>query len=472
VLKYDSLTYLRFFLIDICLTLVALCLAKLLREIVPLGVYLDEPLRFSPWLYLIVPLIWLVVFMALRVYSPARALRYTEDLPTVWGAIIGASFILTGVAYLLFRELSRFLVFYFIILDLIFLNGWRWLLPHFPALAQHLYGGRRRRVLIVGAGPIGQELARAITTNPATDLSLIGFANDRPEKELQALTGYPVLGGFDDVPRLVQEHRVQEIIFVLPPAQQAILRSLVMALQNIPANLRLVPDVFDLVFLRASAEEFEGIPLIGLREPAIQGLDRFIKRLFDLIASFLLLTILSPLMLGIALLIKLDSNGPILFRQRRVGEGGRLFWIYKFRSMVDGAEEEETQLLQRTADGQPLFAKNLADLRVTRVGRFLRRTSLDELPQLLNVLKGEMSLVGPRPELPWLVEQYQPWQRKRFAVPQGMTGWWQINGRMQRPELKQRVEDDLFYIRNYSLWLDVRILWKTIRVVFSGEGAY
>lgn len=472
MLKPNSLTYLRFFAIDIGLTLLALRLAKFLREIIPVGVYLDEPLQFSPWLYLIVPIIWIVVFVALKVYSPARALRYTEDSSTVWVAITGASLIFAGVAYLLFRELSRFLVLYFFVLDVTFLSSWRWLLPYFPGLARRLYGSDRRRVLIVGAGAVGQELGRAIAAHSSANLTLIGFADEHPQEQRQTWGTYPILGAIEDVPSLVQKYQVQEIIFTLPPEQQSTLRSLVMALQTVPANLRLVPDVFDLVFLRASAEEFEGIPLIGLREPAIDGLDRLIKRLFDLVVSALLLIVLSPVMLLITLLVKLDTPGPVLFRQRRVGEGGRLFWMVKFRSMVAEAEQEEIRLLRKTGDGQPLFTKTPDDSRITPVGRFLRRTSLDELPQFFNVLKGEMSLVGPRPELPWLVEQYEPWQRKRFAVPQGMTGWWQINGRMQRATPRQRLEDDLFYIRNYSLWLDLRILWKTIKAVIQGEGAY
>lgn len=470
--KHSSLTYLLFFSIDIGLTLSALCLAKFLREIIPVGVYLDEPLRFSLWLYLIVPIIWIVVFSALKVYSPARALRYTEDLPAVWGAITGASLIFAGSAYLLFRELSRFLFFYFLALDIIFLSGWRWLLPRLPGLAQRLYAINQRRVLIVGTGAAGQALGRAIAEHPATDLTLVGFADDNPDQQAHACLGYPVLGTLAGLPTLAREYHLHEIIIALPPAKQSALRSLVMALQTTPANLRMIPDIFDLVFLRASVEEFDGIPLIGLREPAIAGLDRLIKRLCDLLISVLLLIVFFPLMIGLALLIKLDSPGPVFFRQRRAGEGGRLFWMYKFRSMVDGAEQEEMELLQKTAEGLPVFAKTPQDLRITGLGRFLRRTSLDELPQLFNVLKGEMSLVGPRPELPGLVELYEPWQRKRFAVPQGMTGWWQVNGRMKRADPRQRIEDDLFYIRNYSLWLDLRILWKTLQAVIHGEGAY
>lgn len=211
---------------------------------------------------------------------------------------------------------------------------------------------------------------------------------------------------------------------------------------------------------------------LGLNEPAMSRPDRLVKRLFDLALSGLLLVLCLPLMLVIALLIKLDSPGPIFFRQQRAGQGGRLFWMAKFRSMVADAEKEEAELLKSTADGRKLFAKSPRDPRITRVGYVLRRASLDELPQLFNVIKGEMSLVGPRPELPWLVEQYEPWQRQRFSVPQGMTGWWQVNGRMQRATFQQRLEDDLFYTQNYSLWLDLRILWKTVKAVLRGEGAY
>jgi exopolysaccharide biosynthesis polyprenyl glycosylphosphotransferase len=210
--------------------------------------------------------------------------------------------------------------------------------------------------------------------------------------------------------------------------------------------------------------------MINLRDPALNEVQRLIKRIFDLVLSSMLLLLALPFMLVIAILIKLDSEGSVLFRQQRVGENGRLFAMYKFRSMIVGAEKMQDEIIERTFDGKVLF-KKADDPRVTRIGRFLRHTSLDELPQLFNVLKGDMSLVGPRPELPWLVGQYEPWQHKRLAVPQGMTGWWQINGRADKP-LHLHTEDDLYYVRNYSLWMDIYILFKTPWVVVRGKGAY
>jgi exopolysaccharide biosynthesis polyprenyl glycosylphosphotransferase len=210
--------------------------------------------------------------------------------------------------------------------------------------------------------------------------------------------------------------------------------------------------------------------MINLRDPALNDVQRLVKRLFDLIlATGLLMVSILPMAI-ITVLIKLDSEGPVLFRQQRVGENGRLFAMYKFRSMIHGADEMLEQIVERTEDGRVLF-KKANDPRVTRIGRFLRHTSLDELPQVFNVIKGDMSLVGPRPELPWLVGQYEPWQHKRLAVPQGMTGWWQINGRADKP-LHLHTEDDLYYVQNYSLWMDIYILLKTPWVVVRGKGAF
>jgi exopolysaccharide biosynthesis polyprenyl glycosylphosphotransferase len=210
--------------------------------------------------------------------------------------------------------------------------------------------------------------------------------------------------------------------------------------------------------------------MLDLRAPALNENQRLVKRLFDLVLCILALPIALPLMALIALAIRLEGPGPIILRQPRAGENGRLFNMLKFRTMLPNAEQLRSQV-EKTDDQGHLIHKLPNDPRITRVGRFLRRMSLDEWPQLFNVLKGEMSLVGPRPELPYLVEKYEPWQRQRFAVPQGITGWWQIHGRSDKP-MHLNTEDDLYYIHNYSLLLDLFILLKTPFVVLQGKGAF
>lgn len=219
----------------------------------------------------------------------------------------------------------------------------------------------------------------------------------------------------------------------------------------------------------ATVQDLDGRLRIGLQQAAMGPFERRVKRLFDLVVGSIFLILALPLLGVIAVAIRLDSPGPVLFRQQRVGENGKQFGMFKFRSMVDGAEAREIEQLRIADNGQPL--KCADDPRVTRVGRFIRRASIDELPQLLNVLRGEMSLVGPRPELPWIVAMYEPWQYRRLDVPQGMTGWWQVNGRSDKP-MYLHTEEDIFYIENYSFLLDLRILGRTAGAVIRQRGAY
>ena len=202
----------------------------------------------------------------------------------------------------------------------------------------------------------------------------------------------------------------------------------------------------------------------------LDPLQRRWKRGVDVAVGSLLLVCSLPVMVLIALAVRLVSPGPVILGQERVGEGQRPFKMFKFRTMAAGSERHQNGSVSFTRNGH-MVHKRVNDSRITRVGRFLRRTSLDELPQLFNVLKGDMSLVGPRPELPWLAELYRPWWRQRFLVPQGLTGWWQVTGRGNKP-VDRKIEDDLYYIEHYSLWLDLKILWKTIPAVIRGEGAF
>ena len=458
--------------VDLALTALALHLAKILRLTLPFGIQLEDPLAFGPWFYLLVPALWALAFLGLRVYDPARALHYLGDVQVVWSAVTWAALVFAGVAYLFFREFSRLLFFYFYLLDLAFLIGWRALLRWLLRIGLGHRLGEPRRALVVGAGAVGQELGQALRAYRWIGLEMVGYLDDDDDKQGQTCAGYPVLGALADVGSIVSRYEIAEVLLALPPRAQDRARQLVLALQALPVNVRVVPDVFDLVFIRASVEEFAGIPLIGLREPAIEGPDRVVKRIFDLIVGSAALILGSPLMLAAALAIRLDSPGPVLLRQPRIGEGGRPFRMLKFRTMREGAELDERQLAHETGAALPVFCKQPDDPRITRVGHLMRRLSIDELPQLLNVLKGDMSLVGPRPELPWMVERYELQHRKRFAVPQGMTGWWQVNGRSDRADYALRIEDDLYYIRNWSIWLDLRILCMTAQAVIRGEGAY
>ena len=194
------------------------------------------------------------------------------------------------------------------------------------------------------------------------------------------------------------------------------------------------------------------------------------KRAFDLLFGLLALILALPLMALSVLMVYLEDGSPVIFRQKRVGKDGRLFEMLKIRTMVKNAEQLQSQVEKRDVDGN-LIHKTKDDPRVTRVGRILRRFSLDELPQVFNVLAGTMSLVGPRPEVPYLAEKYEPWQRRRFDVLPGITGWWQINGRSDKP-MHLHIEDDLYYIQNYSIWLDLQIIIRTIWVVLIGKGSY
>ena len=232
----------------------------------------------------------------------------------------------------------------------------------------------------------------------------------------------------------------------------------------------MIPSYFALALYKADVADFAGIMMLDLRAPALNEYQRLSKRIFDLLITLISLPLSLPFMVLVTVAIRLDSPGAVILRQQRVGENGRLFMMYKFRTMVENADELR-HLVEHMDENGNLIHKSQDDPRVTRVGRFLRSTSLDELPQLFNVLKGDMSLVGPRPELPYLVKRYETWQRKRFAVPQGITGWWQVNGRSDKP-MHLHTEDDLFYVQNYSMWLDLQILLKTIWVALTRKGAF
>lgn len=475
MLKRSGLNFTLFLLLcDLLLTNAALYLAREMRVAIDLGVYIGPQgswLHFEPVLYPIVSTIWLVVFALTSVYSSRRTLRLVDDLQAVVPATALATLVFAGVAYFFFRDLSRVLFVYFFFLDLLFLFLRRVLLRFVWRIWRGAWPHQTRRVLIVGAGQVGHQVGQVLQEHAWTGLELVGYLDDDPAKKGSRHAGWPVLGMLNDVTRVVQTRDIQEVIIALPLQAHQRVKELVAALRQTPVNIRIIPDYFDLAYIKAGVEEFGGMPLVSLREPALDEFQRLAKRIFDLIVGGISLLPAVPIMLIVAILIKLDSPGPVFFKQERLGENGKRFYMRKFRSMVQDAEKHADEVILRDENGRLITYKRYDDPRVTRVGKFIRRTSLDELPQLFNVLKGEMSLVGPRPEMPWVLDEYEPWQYRRFAVPQGITGWWQVNGRASKP-MHRHTEEDLYYIKNYSLALDVLILWKTIGVVLKRKGAY
>lgn len=452
--------------LDMALTLLALKLAAFLRPILPNlpGLAPLDDISLPLFLYGIIPVLWITAFLLGSVYDPKHIYKATDEFQRVTLATVTAALLFAGVLYLSYRSLSRWFFIVFILLDGVLLLGWRVMARFYFRMGRMPI---QSRVLIVGAGEVGRRVGGLLQEQNWGGLHLIGYLDDAKQKK-----GFrsQVLGTVRDVRRVVEEQKINDVVIALPQRAYGQVNKLVLALHDLPVQVRVVPDYFSLALYRATVEDFGGLPMINLRDPALNDVQRLVKRAFDLTIGGMMTLFLLPVMALLALLIKLDSPGPILFRQDRVGENGRIFKMYKFRSMVVGAEKMQAKVNHVNGDGE-LIHKQKGDPRVTGIGEFLRRTSLDELPQLFNILKGDMSLVGPRPEMPWLVGRYEPWQHKRFAVPQGLTGWWQVNGRSDKP-MHLHTEDDIYYVQNYSLWMDIYILLKTPWVVLRGKGAY
>jgi exopolysaccharide biosynthesis polyprenyl glycosylphosphotransferase len=455
------------YLADLGCVLAALRLAEALRVRLGLGEPVPATAAQVPGAVdLMAVVVFAVVLPMAGLYDPRRIVRAVDEAERAVLGVLVAALVLAGALFLSYREVSRLVFVYFVGLSLLLLLGYR-------ALVRLLYRvvplGERKPVkaLVVGAGPRGREAARVLQ---ASGVPVAGLVDDDPTRRGMVLEGHPVLGGLDDIPGLVERHGITDVLLALPRSSQQGMANLVVRLWRLPLRVHLVPDMYDLGIARMQVGDLGGLTVIGLREPAIDGFQRVVKRLMDLVLGTLILLAALPVMAAIAVAIHLESPGPVLFRQRRVGENGRLFTMYKFRTMVHDAEARQHEVNTYTPDGRVVH-KRPDDPRVTRLGRWLRRFSLDELPQLFNVLRGEMSLVGPRPELPWIVERYEPWQYQRLAVPQGMTCWYVVNGRSEVP-MHLNTQEDLRYIREFSLFTDLKILWKSIGAVLKRRGAF
>jgi len=456
---------------DVLLTWLALWLADAVRRAVPLGREIGPgTVYLTPAIFALVAGIWSLVFISYPLYESSHRHRLVDELRALAVAIAIAILLLAGAIYFTrTRDFSRLLVAYFFVFDLAFLLAWRWATRVGMAA---LGAGRQAglRTLIIGNGPTAVEAARRMQANPWAGFHLVGFLSEDGNAHCLEHSAGRTLGRLEDAADVVARHDIECVVIALSIASAGAISAVIRRLAPAPVTIYVVPDYVGLVWLAPRVEDLYGVPLIRIAEPSLSRRDRVLKRLMDLLLSILALILLLPLGIVIAVAIRLDSAGPIFFVQPRVGQGGRRFNMYKFRSMVaDAPHRLESLLEQRGLDAVPLKLRD--DPRVTRVGRILRRTSLDELPQFLNVLKGEMSLVGPRPEEPRIVQGYDEWQRKRLSVKPGITGPMQVSGRGDLP-LDDRVRLELDYIQHYSLLEDIRLLLLTLPAIISGKGSY
>jgi len=328
---------------------------------------------------------------------------------------------------------------------------------------------RVSRVMVIGSGLVADHVIQRLCSTPGLDVvGLVDDTTTRPALDLR-YRDVPMVGQLADAERLVRELQVDHVVVAFSPANESEVAERLRCLAG-TVQISVVPRMLDLLTVRSTVDDFAGLPVMDVA-PAELGLPaRAAKRLLDLVVSGTAILVLSPLLAAVAIAIRLDSPGPIIFRQVRTGRGGRPFVIMKFRTMRTGADSERQQLAGANEVDGPLF-KIHEDPRVTRAGRFLRRTSLDELPQLFNVFIGDMSLVGPRPLVTAEAQSIDGWAARRYAVRPGMTGLWQISGRNDLP-FTELCRIDYCYVASWSLWWDLRILWHTPASVLGRRGAY
>ncbi len=466
----------RFLLVlsDAVLIVVAFTLAYYLRYQLQWFRAVDPAFQVSIWAYapFAVALVG-VMLITLRLadvypYKPGRGV--IEEGYMIATAATMAVVVLIAVS-LAFNPLSysRLIYLYTAVLLSLLLMVSRGLIA---AARAHLrkYGIGVQRTLLVGMGDVGRMIMRTIAARPDYGYQLIGFVDDNPAKGSTDIGPFRALGSVDNCLPFLDSMQLDSVIICLPSQSHRTIQRLFHTCEQAGVRALVVPDFFQITKDQMQVEQLNGIPLISKRAAVITGWNYVLKRAADLGLAGLVGLLLSPFLALIAVAIKLDSPGPVIYAQTRVGRNGRLFSCYKFRSMVDHADQMQDELADRNEASGPLF-KVRDDPRRTRVGRFLRRWSLDELPQLWNVLRGEMSLVGPRPNLPSEVAQYQEWHKKRLLASPGITGLWQVSGRSDLT-FDEMVLLDVYYVENWSIGLDLSILLRSLPAVLRAKGAY
>jgi len=403
--------------------------------------------------------IWVSVFYFSGLYSIKRSTSRLNESLQIFKSLSLVILIVMAGSFLRHFDYSRSIVILFYFLSIPLTIVFRFVIRKI----QHEMlrkGFNRIPALIVGTGETGKMVLNKMLKFPALGYEPVGFIETRrSNKKNRSVNGVPILGNVAELKEIIRKTDAKEVFFANPNIPRKRILSFIVQCEDLNVKFRLVSDLFEIITARIDIDDVADIPIVDLGHGRLTKVNYLIKLVMDyaLAAIFLLLTL--PLFVFIAVAIKLDTPGPVFFTQERVGLKGRKFNIYKFRTMYKDVDRFELSPLRP------------GDKRITPVGRILRRFSLDELPQLFNIIKGDMSLVGPRPEMAFIVEKYNDWERKRLDIKPGLTGLWQILGRKELP-LHENLEYDFYYIKNQSLLLDIAILFKTIPVILFGKGAY
>jgi len=460
--------------VDILLINVAFILAYWVRYELQLFRAVDPAFNVPYQVYLpfvaIFTLLLILVYRQQGIYRLRRKISWFDEFYAIINGTTTAIVIMIVIIFLYRPAFYSRVIFIYAGLLAVVILGMSRLIKVTLQRRMRRQGIGTRRVLMVGAGEVGRTVIRAMVANPESGFEIIGFLDDNPIKGETDIGRFKALGSTEKLADILENEEIDEVIITLPWQYHRKIVSLMAQCERENVRARIVPDLFQMTLNRMHIEEVAGVPMIGIREIGISGLNQLVKRTIDVIFSATALIIGAPLIALIALMIKMESPGPVLFRQERVGKNGHRFELYKFRSMVEGAEDQQAALQKFNEAEGPLF-KIKQDPRVTRLGKWLRRLSLDELPQFYNVLSGDMSLIGPRPPLPAEVEQYQEWHKRRLEVSPGITGLWQVSGRSELT-FDEMALLDIYYIENWSLGLDTKILWQTVPRVLFGSGAY
>jgi len=433
-----------------------------IQDVCPLSIYIS--------LLPVLLVVWGGLLYFFGMYTSFRVRRTSELLFIVLKAAFFSFVIFAGYIYLFkLQNISQtFIIFVFTFSTLLISLEKIALVIFFRYIRKKGYNFRN--ILVIGTGKRAQRFIKLVKGHSEWGLRIVGLVDDEESKIGEVIGGYKVLGAFKDVPDIIHNNIVDEVVFVVPRFWLHKIEEIMHFCEAEGLRVHVAVDYFNLKFSKAKQADLNGFPLLTFESTPDRLWHLLIKRLLDLVFSGVALLILAPFFVIISIIIKATSEGPVFFRQKRCSLNGRTFTLYKFRTMVKDAEARLDKLLQHNEMSGPVF-KMENDPRLTRIGKFLRKTSIDELPQLWNVFKGDMSLVGPRPPLPKEVQQYDSWQRRRLSMRPGITCLWQVKGRNRIVNFDEWARLDLEYIDNWSLGLDFKILLKTIPAVLFTRGA-